>query len=175
MKGRQRRVAVPLHVLFGAMLAIGLASACGGGGAGTAGFVDPPSPTSTPISTATPTPTPTSKPTATPTPTPTPPPLLASPSVLNVESTGSQQITATEIGYRGSFAVTASDASVVTVTTPIQSTSDKTSIPIMVVNAGTATITIRDTYGQSASVSVTVTLVPVTIGLTGVKREWVAH
>ena len=115
-------------------------------------------PTPTPASSPTPTPMPT------PTPTPTPAPLTGVPPLaLSLTITGPATVTVQETGYRGQYTVQTSNASVVTVTTPVTSTADVMPIAIDAVGSGTANVTVSDSYGQSVVFPVTVTLTPVTI------------
>ncbi len=92
-------------------------------------------------------------------------PISASPSPLNVGETGTQTIYVTEAGYSGTYTVTSDNTSAVGVTSPVTATPNTTAITITVNNAGTAHVTITDSKGQSATVTVVVTLTPITISL----------
>jgi len=107
---------------------------------------------------------PSSTPVPTPTPTPTPAPLTALPPTSpQLTQLGASTVSVQEAGYRGQYTVQSSNTNVITVTTPVSSTSDVTAIPIDVVGAGMANVTVTDGYGQSVVFAVTVTLTPITI------------
>lgn len=113
-----------------------------------------PAPTATPTPTPAPTATPTATPAPTPTPTPTPVPLAVTQSSLAIAGTGSanaQSFSAS--GGSGSYSASGYDSSVISVQ---QSASQFT---VTGLKAGTTSITVSDSAGQSTSVSVTVTTV----------------
>lgn len=90
-------------------------------------------------------------------------PLTASTNTLALVQTGAASFTVTEVGYRGQYTVTSTNTSVITVTSPVSSTSDTTTINISAVTAGTSNVKVQDASGQSQTVAVGVTLTPVTI------------
>jgi hypothetical protein len=94
-------------------------------------------------------------------------PISASPSPLDVGETGPQTIYVTEAGYRGNYTVSSDATKVVSVTSPVTATANTTPITVSVNAAGTAHVTITDSTGQSTTVTVVVTLTPVTISLAG--------
>lgn len=87
---------------------------------------------------------------------------------MTLTQTGAATFTVTETGYRGTYQVVSGTPSVVTVTTAVASTSDRTPISIDAIASGTGSITVADTFGQTVTVSVGVTLTPVTIQNVGV-------
>ena len=109
-------------------------------------------------------------PTPSPTPSPTPNPLTAAPAGLTLTQTGAATFTVTEAGYRGQYTVQSSNTAIATVTSPVASISDTTQIALTVLAAGTVTITVSDTYGQSVPEVVGVTLTPVSVQNTGARR-----
>ena len=76
---------------------------------------------------------------------------------------GAATVSVQEVGYRGQYTVQSSNTNVITITTPVTSTSDITAIPIDAVGAGMANVTVSDAYGQQVVFAVTVTLTPITI------------
>lgn len=126
-------------------LSLVLLSACGGGGGGG----------SSPAVTVTPSPSP-----------PPPAPLTVSKAAVSFGSTSdpAQSFTASETGFSG--ALTESDtcaAGSVATTTPNAGTGPSASFTVTPKSVGSCTITLTDTLGQRAtvSVSVTATVIPV--------------
>jgi hypothetical protein len=119
---------------FGAVVAATVAlAACGGGGGNTLA----------------PTPTPS------PTPTPTPAPLSVSPNSVSYTSLADTPlvVTISEAGYSGAFTISTAACANIASTTSTSATAFK----INPTGSGACTIAITDSYGQSATVNVSVT------------------
>ena len=119
-----------------------------------------PTPTSAP--TATPTPVPTATPTATPAPTPTPAsPIGITPYRLNFYGAGnaySQTFNVSESGYSGTFTESDTCNGTIATLSPTSAGGPSAAFTVTPQGAGNCTLTIKDSNGNSAAVSVTVTI-----------------
>lgn len=116
-----------------------------------------PSPSPTTAPTASPTSSPTTAPTSSPTTAPAS--IVLTPSTLSFTSTGSganQTFSASETGYAGAFTVGACTGGSTPVATVVAGP-NANQFTVTPVVAGTCTISVRDTNGQSATETVTVT------------------
>jgi hypothetical protein len=123
----------------------------------TASPTPTPTPTAspTPSPTPSPSPTPTATPTPTPSPTPTPVPLALTTDALSFGGTGASYTqTFTLSGGVAPYGIASYDASIVTVAPDLAGGGKYDVTPL---KAGTTTIDVHDSAGQTAAISVTVT------------------
>lgn len=149
------------HLSIFTLTVLGI-TACGGGGGGSPAPAPP-----AVVPTAAPTPVPTPSPTPVPTPSPTPAPaaLTVAPATLSFVGTGAtnaQPVTVAEPGYTGTIAASsatcASGSTTVAAISPGVSTGPSATFTVTPENAGACTVRFSDTNGQSATLSVGVTI-----------------
>lgn len=131
-----------------------------------------PTPTPTPVPTPTPTPTPVPTPTPTPTPSPTPAPgaLTTSPTTTNVNGAGAvnaQTFSVSETGYTSTFGESDTCSGIATVATS-NAHGPSATYTVTGISGGTCDATFTDTFSQTASEHIVVTISPFTIN--GVRR-----
>ena len=129
----------------------------------TIGALPTPTPTPGPVPTPTPTsgPVPTPTPTSGPVPTPTPNPLTVTPTSLAFIATGAanaQNFTASETAYSGAFTMSTTCTAAIATVTPSSGTGPSSMFTVTPQGAGSCTVTIHDTNGQNATVTIGVTL-----------------
>jgi len=89
--------------------------------------------------------------------------IVASAQSIMFSSASAQSLTLSEAGYNGSFTVTSSDTSVVTVT------GSQNTFEVSPVGGGAATLKVNDTIGDSISIPVNVT--GLTLEPQGISKE----
>ena len=118
-----------------------------------------------PVPTPTPTPTPTQSPSPTPSMAANPTP--AASGYVEFTSSGAKTLTITEAGYNGTYTVTSSNATVLSIdASPISSSAGTATLNVHANASGTANLTITDGNGQVLVVPTRVTISTVTINET---------